>query len=299
MFEPNGKGLSLLKGIILAGGSGSRLYPATLGACKQLLPVYDKPMVYYPLSVLMLAGIRDVLLISTPHDLPLFERMLGDGSSLGISIRYAVQDEPRGLADAFLVGETFLDRSPVILILGDNIFHSAGFSGLLRTAVESNAGCTVFGYQVERPEAYGVARFDEQGRVLEIVEKPLEPPSKTAITGLYIYDEQVCELTRTLRPSARGELEITELNNSYLAKGRLDLVQLPRGFAWLDTGTHESMMEASQYVRAVEGCQGLKIGCIEEIAFRQGWIDRDRLELLSKPLIKTGYGRYIQSLVAS
>ena len=288
-----------MKGIILAGGSGSRLYPATLGACKQLLPVYDKPMVYYPLSVLMLAGIRDVLLISTPHDLPLFERMLGDGSSLGISIRYAVQDEPRGLADAFLVGETFLDRSPVMLILGDNIFNGAGFSGLLRTAIESNAGCTVFGYQVEHPEAYGVARFDQGGRVQEIVEKPSNPPSKTAITGLYFYDERVCELTSTLRPSERGELEITDLNNCYLAEGRLDLVLLPRGFVWLDTGTHESMMEASQYVRAVEGRQGLKIGCIEEIAFRQGWIDRGRLEQLAKPLIKTGYGRYLQSLVAS
>lgn len=286
-----------MKGIILAGGSGSRLYPATLGACKQLLPIYDKPMVYYPLSVLMLAGIRDVLLISTPHDLPLFERMFGDGSALGMSISYAVQNEPRGLADAFIVGEAFLNRSSSMLILGDNIFFGAGFSDLLKSAIKSNCGGTAFGYQVEHPEAYGVARFDQLGRIQEIVEKPLQPPSKTAITGLYIYDEQVCELARMLRPSARGELEITELNNRYLTEDRLNLVHLPRGFAWLDTGTHESMIEASQYVQVVEKRQGLKIGCIEEIAYRQGWIDGEALQKLAMPLIKTGYGRYLQELV--
>ena len=286
-----------MKGIILAGGSGSRLYPATLGACKQLLPIYDKPMVYYPLSVLMLSGIREVLVISNPQDLPLFERMLGDGSSLGMSIRYAVQDAPRGLADAFIVGEEFLGGSPAMLVLGDNIFYGAGFSGLLKRAVSDNVGCTVFGYQVDHPEAYGVARFGPDQCVVEIVEKPELPPSRTAITGLYVYDGEVSQLARSLEPSPRGELEITDLNNCYLREGRLDLVQLPRGFAWLDTGTHESMMEAAQYVRAVEGRQGLKIGCIEEVAYRQGWIDGEQLQRLARPLSKTGYGRYLQSLL--
>ena len=287
-----------MKGIILAGGSGSRLYPATLGACKQLLPVYDKPMVYYPLSVLMLAGIRDVLLISTPQDSPLFERMLGDGGSLGISIKYAIQDTPRGLADAFVVGEQFVAGSSVMLILGDNIFYGAGLSNLLRSAIKSNSGCTIFGYTVEHPEAYGVVRFDND-LVAEIVEKPLAPPSKTAVTGLYIYDQLVCQLARNVKPSNRGELEITDLNNLYLRDGRLNLVQLPRGHAWLDTGTHESMMEASQYVRAVEGRQGLKIGCIEEIAYRQGWIDNVQLVKLSQVYSKTRYGRYLRELSES
>lgn len=287
-----------MKGIILAGGSGSRLYPSTLGACKQLLPVYDKPMVYYPLSVLMLAGIRDILLISTPQDLPLFERMLGDGGSLGVSIQYAVQDVPRGLADAFVVGEAFLNGSPTMLILGDNIFFGSGFSTILKNAVAVNVGCTIFGYTVEHPEAYGVVRFDGDV-VAEIVEKPKLPPSKTAVTGLYIYDQRACEFVRGMTPSARGELEITDLNNCYLEDGALNLVGLPRGYAWLDTGTHESMMEAAQYVRAVEGRQGLKIGCIEEVAFRQGWIDRLQLAKLAQPLSKTGYGRYLLGLVDS
>ena len=285
-----------MKGIILAGGAGTRLHPATLGAGKQLLPIYDKPMIYYPLSVLMLAGIRDILLISTPHDLPLFERMFGNGSSLGISINYAVQEAPRGLADAFIVGEKFLDGGPATLILGDNIFHGAGFSGSLKEAMRLKNGCRVFGYEVDHPEAYGVARFDNDGRVVEIVEKPTDPPSRTAITGLYVYDHRVCELARGLKPSERGELEITDLNNKYLSEGRLELLRLPRGFAWLDTGTHESMMEASQYVRAVEGRQGLKIGCIEEIAYRQGWIDQEQLLALAFALSKTGYGRYLLGL---
>lgn len=284
-----------MKGIILAGGLGSRLYPATLGPCKQLLPIYDKPMVYYPLSVLMLAGIRDLLLISTPHDLPLFERMLGDGGSLGISIKYASQDSPRGLADALIVGEKFLAGSSVMLILGDNIFYGAGFSSLLNNAMGSNPGCTIFGYTVDHPEAYGVARFDGDS-VVEIVEKPLSSPSKIAVTGLYIYDHLVCQLARKLKPSQRGELEITDLNNLYLRDGKLNLVQLPRGYAWLDTGTHESMMEASQYVRAVEGRQGLKIGCIEEVAYRHGWIDNNQLVKLAQSFSKTGYGRYLREL---
>jgi glucose-1-phosphate thymidylyltransferase len=280
----------------LAGGTGSRLYPATLGACKQLLPVYDKPMIYYPLSVLMLSGIRDILIISTPQDTPLFERMLGDGSSLGLSLSYAVQGEPRGLADAFILGESFIAGEPVTLILGDNIFYGAGFKGLLASSLETIRGCTVFGYRVDKPQAYGVASFDLEGNLIGIVEKPADPPSNVAVTGLYVYDGSVSARARGLQPSRRGELEITDLNNGYLDDGMMDLVTLPRGFAWLDTGTHESLMEAGQFVRAVETRQGLKIGCIEEIAFRNGWIDGDQLQVIARPLSKSAYGRYLEAL---
>jgi glucose-1-phosphate thymidylyltransferase len=286
----------LVKGIILAGGAGSRLYPATLGACKQLLPVYDKPMIYYPLSVLMLSGIRDILIISTPQDTPSFERMLGDGSSLGLSVSYVVQERPRGLADAFLVGKSFLGNSPVTLILGDNIFFGSGLGNLLRESSMANKGATIFGYRVDRPEAYGVAKFDACGRVVEIVEKPVKPPSNIAVTGIYIYDNSVSARAEQLHPSPRGEIEISDLNNTYIEDGLLDLVTFPRGFAWLDTGTHESLMEAGQFVRAVEVRQGLKIGCIEELAFNQGWITGNELERLGQKLSKTAYGEYLLRL---
>lgn len=285
-----------MKGIILAGGLGTRLYPATLGVSKQLIPVYDKPMVYYPLSVLMLAGIRNILVIHGPHDYQSFHRILGDGSQLGISISYACQSEPRGIADAFIVAESFIDKDPVTLILGDNIFYGAGFQGLLHSNLPLNQGCTIFGYNVAQPEAYGVVSFDNNGQIKNIIEKPQMAPSNIAITGLYIYDGSVCERARNLQPSSRGELEVTDLNNSYLRDGTLNLVQLPRGFAWLDTGTHESLIEASEFVRVVEKSQNLKIGCIEEVAFRNKWIDQQHLRALAKPLLKTSYGSYLQRL---
>ena len=255
-------------------------------------------MIYYPMSVLMLAGIRDILIVSSPHDMPSFQRLFGDGASLGISVSYAVQTEPRGLADAFLVGESFVGGDPVTLILGDNIFYGAGFKGLLRSSLKANRGCTVFGYTVDRPQDYGVASFDSDGRVVGIVEKPDVPPSSVAVTGLYAYDGTVCSRARDLRPSRRGELEITDLNVGYLEDAAMDLVALPRGFAWLDTGTHESLMEASQFIRAIENRQGLKIGCIEEVAYRNGWIDGDKLLRLAGPLSKTGYGQYLERLLA-
>lgn len=286
-----------MRGIILAGGLGTRLYPATLGISKQLIPVYDKPMIYYPLSVLMLAGIRDILIIHNPHDHQSFRRILGDGSQLGITISYASQSEPRGVADAFIVGESFIDKNPVTLILGDNIFFGAGFKGLLHSSLESNQGCTVFGYSVSEPEAYGVASFNESGRIVRIIEKPETAPSSVAITGLYIYDSSVSERAKDLKPNTRAELEVTDLNNSYLMDGKLSLTSLPRGFAWLDTGTHESLMEASQFIRAVEKSQSLKIGCIEEVAFRNSWIDQQQLSALAKPLLKTKYGAYLKKLL--
>jgi len=286
-----------VKGIILAGGKGTRLYPATLGTCKQLLPVYDKPMIYYPLSVLMQAGIKDILIISTPHDHAAFQRIFNDGSQLGISISYAVQTEPRGLAEAFLVGKAFVNNQPVTLILGDNIFFGSGFKHLLRSAVENNEGCTVFGCTVNDPKAYGVASLDEEGRITRIIEKPTNPASDVAITGLYIYDTNVCERARELKPSHRGELEITDLNNSYLKDGMLNLEVLPRGFTWFDTGTHELLLEASEFVKAIENRQGLKIGCIEEIAYRNGWIDRDRLSAYAQAMAQNHYGAYLRKLL--
>ena len=286
-----------MKGIILAGGSGTRLYPATLGVSKQLIPIYDKPMIYYPLSVLMLAGIKNILVIHGPHDYQSFRRLLGDGSQLGIKISYACQSEPCGIAHAFIVAESFIDKNPVTLILGDNIFYGAGFKGLLHSTLQSNQGCTVFGYNVGEPEAYGVACFDKTGRIIQIIEKPEKAPSNLAITGLYIYDGSVSERAKSLKPSSRGELEVTDLNNSYLIDGTLSLAPLPRGFAWLDTGTHESLMEASQFIRAVEKSQSLKIGCVEEVAYRNNWIDKQHLSALAKPLSKTQYGKYLQKLL--
>lgn len=286
-----------MKGIILAGGLGTRLYPATIGVSKQLIPIYDKPMIYYPLSVLMLAGIRDVLIIHSPDDEKPFRRVLGDGSQLGMTISYLCQPQPRGIADAFIVGESFVDKGPVTLILGDNIFYGAGFKGLLHSTLQSNHGCTVFGYTVADPEAYGVASFDTTGRIKQIIEKPKAPPSNVAITGLYIYDCTVCDRAKSLKLSSRGELEVTDLNNSYLNHGTLELAPLPRGFAWLDTGTHESLMDASQFVRAVEKSQSLKIGCIEEVAYRNNWIDQEQLSALANPLLKSQYGSYLKRLL--
>ena len=286
-----------MKGIILAGGLGTRLYPVTLAVSKQLIPIYDKPMIYYPLSVLMLAGIRDILIIHSPDDEQSFRRILGDGSQLGMTISYLCQPQPRGIADAFIVGESFINKDPVTLILGDNIFYGAGFKGLLHSTLQSNQGCTVFGYMVAEPEAYGVASFDTTGHIKQIIEKPKAPPSNVAITGLYVYDCTVCTRAKDLKLSSRGELEVTDLNNSYLNDRTLRLTTLPRGFAWLDTGTHESLMDASQFVRAVEKSQHMKIGCIEEVAYRNKWIDQQQLRNLAKPLLKTQYGTYLQRLV--
>ena len=289
-----------MKGIVLAGGSGTRLYPITKGVSKQMLPIYDKPMVYYPISTLMLAGIRDILIISTPHDLPAFRRLLGDGSDYGVRFSYAEQPSPDGLAQAFIIGREFIGSDSVGLVLGDNIFHGAGFSQILREAVdavEKENKATVFGYWVDDPERYGVAEFDAAGNCLSIEEKPRQPKSNYAVVGLYFYPNKVVDVAACIKPSARGELEITTVNQQFLQDGQLKVRTLPRGFAWLDTGTHDSLAEASIYVEVLEKRQGLKIGCLEGIAYRQGWISRERMIELAQPMLKNEYGKYLLKVV--
>lgn len=289
-----------MKGIVLAGGSGTRLYPITMGISKQLLPVYDKPMIYYPLSILMLAGIREILIITTPEDKGSFERLLGDGSQFGINLEYAIQPSPDGLAQAFIIGEEFIGQEDVCLVLGDNIFWGQGLSPKLKHALEnakSGNGATVFGYQVKDPERFGVVEFDEHRRAISIEEKPIKPKSHYAVTGLYFYDGRVVELAKQVKPSERGELEITTLNEMYLKQGKLNVEMLGRGYAWLDTGTHESLLEAAQFVETIEKRQGYKIACLEEIAFNQGWLTRSSLEERAKLMSKNSYGQYLQALL--
>lgn len=288
-----------MKGIILAGGSGTRLYPLTKAISKQIMPVYDKPMIYYPLSTLMLAGIREILIISTPRDLPVFEELLGDGSQLGMKFEYAIQEKPRGLADAFLVGEQFIGKDAVALVLGDNIFYGQSFSRVLKSAAErteNQPGATIFGYYVKDPREYGVVEFDEEGTAISIEEKPEHPKSNYAVTGLYFYDERVCELAKQVKPSARGELEITDLNEMYLNDGSLNVEVLGRGYAWLDTGTMESLFEATNFVRTVEQAQGIPVSVVEEIAYGNGWIDREQLIEAATKYGKSNYGKYLKSV---